>query len=68
MQGWLYGNGMIYLAANILASKISLTQDQGYTEYKTKWDKKIIQSKIEQVVRGQSSGLQGWKCSSNLIT
>ena len=34
MQGWLYGNGLIYLVANITANKISLPQGQGYTEEK----------------------------------
>ena len=28
MQGWLYGNGLIYLAANISANKIRLPQGQ----------------------------------------
>jgi len=34
MQGWLYGKGLIYLTANILANKISLPQGQSYTEGK----------------------------------
>ena len=34
MQGWLYGNGLIYLAANISANKISLPRGQGYAEEK----------------------------------
>ena len=36
MQGWLYGNGLIYLAANISANKISLSQGHCYTEGKYK--------------------------------
>ena len=31
MQGWLYGSGLIYLAVNISANKISLPQGEGYT-------------------------------------
>jgi len=34
MQGWHYGEGLIYLMANISANKISLPQGQSYTEGK----------------------------------
>ena len=34
MQSRLYGNGLIYLAVNISANKITLPQGQGYNEGK----------------------------------